>query len=310
MTGPHPSTAVTGLLLAGGRGMRMGGLDKGLQPLHGEPLALHVLRRLAPQVDSLVISANRHLGAYAALGAPFHARIVADMPIASELGAPPCRANGQTTDARRVHPCAAQPDTGNAFAEHATIATAAGHADAGAADARAAGAARSPASNPRRVTRPTPANTHRADAGAARIHATPSDADPPAAGSSGEFAGPLAGLLAGMRMASTPRVLCVPCDSPLLPADLAARLTAALDAQHADIAFATTLDASGGTAPHPVFALMNTALADDLHACLAAGQRRVRAWYARHKTIEVPFDDERAFYNANSLRDLADLERA
>ncbi|SMG03063.1 Molybdopterin-guanine dinucleotide biosynthesis protein MobA [Burkholderia singularis] len=307
-TGPHPSTAVTGLLLAGGRGMRMGGLDKGLQPLRGEPLALHVLRRLAPQVDALVISANRHLDAYAALGAPFHARIVADMPIASELAAPSRGADGQPADARRAHPCAAQPDVGHTFAGYAT--TAAGHADADAADARAAGTARSPASNPRPMTRPAPANTHRADAGDARLHPMPGDADLPAAGSSGEFAGPLAGLLAGMRMAGTPRVLCVPCDSPLLPADLATRLAAALDAQRADIAFATTLDASGGIAPHPVFALINTALADDLYACLAAGQRRVRAWYARHKTIEVPFDDERAFYNANSLRDLAGLERA
>lgn len=55
-----PASPITGLLLAGGRGTRMGGVDKGLQPLRGEPLALHVLRRLAPQVDALVISANRH----------------------------------------------------------------------------------------------------------------------------------------------------------------------------------------------------------------------------------------------------------
>lgn len=42
-----PREQITGLVLAGGRGTRMGGVDKGLQPLHGEPLAAHVLRRLA-----------------------------------------------------------------------------------------------------------------------------------------------------------------------------------------------------------------------------------------------------------------------
>ncbi|AOJ09316.1 molybdenum cofactor guanylyltransferase MobA [Burkholderia mayonis] len=204
---PHaaPSSTITGLLLAGGRGARMGGVDKGLQPLHGEPLALHVLRRLAPQVGALVISANRHLDTYASLGAPFDARVVTD--------------------------------------------------------------------------------THT------------------------DFAGPLAGLAAGMRAADTPLVLCAPCDSPFLPADLAARLAAALDAQHADIAFATTVDAHGDVSPQPVFALVSTALADDLAAYLASGERKMRAWYARHKTVEVPFDDERAFYNANSLRDLVGLER-
>ncbi|SEJ50663.1 molybdenum cofactor guanylyltransferase MobA [Paraburkholderia diazotrophica] len=72
------SDDITGLLLAGGRGMRMGGADKGLQTLHGEPLALHVLRRLAPQTGPLLISANRHMPRYKALGAPFHAKVIGD----------------------------------------------------------------------------------------------------------------------------------------------------------------------------------------------------------------------------------------
>ena len=50
---------ITGLLLAGGRATRMGGADKGLQTLHGEPLASHVLKRLAPQTGALLIIANR-----------------------------------------------------------------------------------------------------------------------------------------------------------------------------------------------------------------------------------------------------------
>lgn len=61
---------ITGLVLAGGRGERMGGADKGLQPLRGVPLALHALRRLAPQVSRCLVSANRNLPAYAAFGVP------------------------------------------------------------------------------------------------------------------------------------------------------------------------------------------------------------------------------------------------
>ncbi|MGT2470334.1 molybdenum cofactor guanylyltransferase MobA [Paraburkholderia terrae] len=73
-----PRDDITGLLLAGGRGMRMGGVDKGLQMLHGEPLALHVMRRLAPQAGPLLISANRHTARYAELGEPFHATVISD----------------------------------------------------------------------------------------------------------------------------------------------------------------------------------------------------------------------------------------
>jgi molybdopterin-guanine dinucleotide biosynthesis protein A len=61
---------VTGLILAGGRGNRMGGVDKGLQMLGGEPLVRHALRRLAPQVGSVMINANRHLDVYAGFGVP------------------------------------------------------------------------------------------------------------------------------------------------------------------------------------------------------------------------------------------------
>jgi molybdopterin-guanine dinucleotide biosynthesis protein A len=61
---------ITGLVLAGGRGSRMGGVDKGLQNHRGLPLALHALLRLQPQVGQLMLNANRNLGAYEALGAP------------------------------------------------------------------------------------------------------------------------------------------------------------------------------------------------------------------------------------------------
>ena len=61
---------VTGLLLAGGRGSRMGHVDKGLQAFQGQPMAQHVLARLAPQVQHLLINANQNLADYAALGHP------------------------------------------------------------------------------------------------------------------------------------------------------------------------------------------------------------------------------------------------
>lgn len=71
---------ITGLVLAGGAGRRMGGLDKGLQLLRGLPLAQHALHRLQPQVGPCLVSANRHLEAYAALGVPVLPDAVAGHP--------------------------------------------------------------------------------------------------------------------------------------------------------------------------------------------------------------------------------------
>jgi molybdopterin-guanine dinucleotide biosynthesis protein A len=69
---------ITGLVLAGGRGARMGGVDKGLQPFNGMPLAMHALRRLGPQVGRTAINANRNLPAYAAFGTPVWPDALAD----------------------------------------------------------------------------------------------------------------------------------------------------------------------------------------------------------------------------------------
>lgn len=62
--------AITGVVLAGGMGSRMGGADKGLQSYRGQPLARHALSRLQPQVGTCLISANRHVETYAGFGAP------------------------------------------------------------------------------------------------------------------------------------------------------------------------------------------------------------------------------------------------
>jgi molybdopterin-guanine dinucleotide biosynthesis protein A len=191
-----PSRGVSGVVLAGGRGRRMGSIDKGLVPLHGRPMVRHVLERFAPQVDEVLINANQNLDRYAALGF-------------------------------RVVPDAIEG-----------------------------------------------------------------------------FAGPLAGLHVGLMQAAQPLVATVPCDSPFLPADLVARLLAALNAADAELAVARTFDQ-----PHPVFALVRRSVLGHLTRFLEGGGRKIDAWYATLKTTEVAFDDEAdAFSNINTIAELQQLD--
>ena len=76
----NQSNDITGLILAGGRGTRMGGIDKGLQPHLGVPLAQHALQRLRPQVAALLLNANRNLPAYQAMGVPVWPDELPDFP--------------------------------------------------------------------------------------------------------------------------------------------------------------------------------------------------------------------------------------
>ena len=69
---------ITGLVLAGGRGSRMGGVDKGLQPFQGQALALHALQRLQPQVGTCMLNANRSLETYQGFGVPVHPDVLLD----------------------------------------------------------------------------------------------------------------------------------------------------------------------------------------------------------------------------------------
>jgi len=69
---------ITGLILAGGRGSRMGGVDKGLQNLNGMPMALHTLLRLQLQTGQVMINANRNLAAYESFGVPVWPAVLAD----------------------------------------------------------------------------------------------------------------------------------------------------------------------------------------------------------------------------------------
>jgi molybdenum cofactor guanylyltransferase len=190
---------ITGLVLAGGRGSRMGGVDKGLQGHCGMPLAEHALRRLAPQVGPLWINANRNLEAYAALGAPVCADVLPD------------------------------------------------------------------------------------------------------------YAGPLAGFMAGLEHCTTPWLVTVPCDSPLFPTDLVERLAKAATDADAEIAMAATL-ADGEVQVQPVFCLIKVSLKPSLAAFTQSGQRKIDRWTALHRCVEVRFDDAHAFFNANTLAELQQLQ--
>ena len=75
-----PTPDITGLILAGGRGSRMGGVDKGLQNHHGIPMALHALLRLQSQVGPVIVNANRNLAAYESFGMPVWPDPMGDFP--------------------------------------------------------------------------------------------------------------------------------------------------------------------------------------------------------------------------------------
>jgi molybdopterin-guanine dinucleotide biosynthesis protein A len=189
---------ITGVILAGGQGRRMGGVDKGLKILRGRPMVQWVIERLEPQVDELLINANQNLEAYGRFGF----RVIPD-----ELGG---------------------------------------------------------------------------------------------------FAGPLAGLQRGLSEARHPLVATAPCDSPFLPHDLLARLHDALSRGNKDLAVAKT-----GDQPHPVFCLCRKGVLNSLNAFLAAGGRKIDAWYAQLEVVEVSFDDQtKAFSNINTPDELKSFESA
>jgi len=188
--------SVTGLILAGGKGSRMGGVDKGLQAFRGKRLVDHVYERFAPQVGGVVINANQNHEEYKTFGV----RVVSD--------------------------------------------------------------------------------------------------------AIGGYAGPLAGLHAGLSVSKRPFLACVPCDSPFLPADLIERLYRRIDESGAELAVAKT-----GDQPHPVFSLMRRGVLDHLADFLKGGGRKIDVWYATLNVVEVAFDDEpEAFSNINTREELQTWE--
>jgi molybdopterin-guanine dinucleotide biosynthesis protein A len=128
-----------------------------------------------------------------------------------------------------------------------------------------------------------------------------------------DYAGPLAGFLTGLERCETPWLATVPCDTPLFPQDLVARLAEAADAEGADIAMAAGREDDGQVRTQPVFCLLRRDLLESLVRFTQGGGRKIDAWTAQHRTAVVPFDrtgdDPRAFANANTLAELHLLER-
>lgn len=131
-----------------------------------------------------------------------------------------------------------------------------------------------------------------------------------------DFAGPLAGVLAGMRWAAEAApnaryLVTAACDTPFFPKDLVENLLAATGCTYPAIALA----ASAGQV-HPVFGLWPVALADDLALALETGTRKVLHWTGRHRhfTADFAFADlggrlADPFFNANTPEELAEAER-
>jgi molybdopterin-guanine dinucleotide biosynthesis protein A len=122
---------------------------------------------------------------------------------------------------------------------------------------------------------------------------------------SDDFAGPLAGLQAGLAAAKHDLMVTVPCDAPLLPPDLVARLAFAVEESEADVAVARS-----GDQPQPVFCLCKRKMLSSIDAFLASGGRKVDLWVFSVAHVQVTFDDEaEAFANVNTPEELRALEQ-
>lgn len=128
------------------------------------------------------------------------------------------------------------------------------------------------------------------------------------------FAGPLAGVLAGLtaaRRENARAIVTAAADTPFLPQDLVAHLSAALADGDCRIALAATRDAEGKLWPHPTFGLWPSDLAEDLREALVEeGVRKVLVWAERHGMALVEFDAAGAFDPFFNVNTPADLEEA
>ena len=119
----------------------------------------------------------------------------------------------------------------------------------------------------------------------------------------GDYAGPLAGLHAGLFVSKRPYLVTVPCDSPFFPQDLVERMFDALESTGTQIAVAIT-----GDQPHPVFTLARRSVLEHLSEFLKGGGRKIDAWYATLSMVEVDFNDDALFGNINTPEELDAFE--
>ena len=117
----------------------------------------------------------------------------------------------------------------------------------------------------------------------------------------------MAGFLAGLEHCETPYLVTVPCDTPNFPIDLVDRLAQALVAEDAEIAIAATLE-DGVLQPQPVFCLMAATLLESLVVFTQSGQRKIDRWTGSQRCATVVFDNADAFFNANTLAELQQLQ--
>jgi molybdenum cofactor guanylyltransferase len=114
-----------------------------------------------------------------------------------------------------------------------------------------------------------------------------------------DFQGPLAGFAAAIDKVTTRYICTCPCDGPLIPDDLVARLYAALQDQSAEICVA-----HDGNRIQPVYALIDCKLQTSLKKYLNSGERKIDRWYAQHKYVQVDFSDKKdSFINVNTPED-------
>jgi len=120
----------------------------------------------------------------------------------------------------------------------------------------------------------------------------------------GDFCGPLVGMATGMQATGKPWLLAVPCDSPFVPAQLAATLGHALVNEQAELSVA-----HDGGRMQPVFALLDCRLLPSLLDYLNGGGRKIDTWYAQHRLVLADFSSvPETFLNLNSPEDKAELE--
>ena len=125
------------------------------------------------------------------------------------------------------------------------------------------------------------------------------------------FAGPLAGVLAGLDWAAAQgaeTIVTAAADTPFFPCDLVPCLQLATTGMTHPLALAATPDPKRGQARHPTFGLWPVALRDDLRAALREGVRKVVQWSDRHDGRLALFPDEAAFFNVNTPDDLVRAE--
>jgi molybdopterin-guanine dinucleotide biosynthesis protein A len=125
------------------------------------------------------------------------------------------------------------------------------------------------------------------------------------------FAGPLAGVLAGLDWAAqkgADSIVTAAADTPFFPPDLVPQLLLAGEGMAAPLVLAATPDAKRGAARHPTFGLWPVSLREDLRGALQGGLRKVVLWTDQHGGRTALFPQEEAFFNVNTPQDLARAE--